>query len=159
MRHCHIKASEVCGSAIAEEENRGVDCDALMHPFGIPEGVPVRPNPQDYCDIPYGSLIPRGVDNLLCAGRCCSAEFHAQGAMRIIGPAMGTGQAAGLAVSEAIDRRILPRELSGSHLRELLIKEGVELDKPCDGYWEELRNQEGDYIINGGDFITMVPKK
>ena len=159
MRHCHIKESEITGSAIMEKETLGKDCDAQMHPFGIPEGFPVRPNPQDYCDIPYGSLIPRGVDNLLCAGRCCSAEFHAQGAMRIIGPAMSTGQAAGLAVCVAIDRHVFPRELSGIELRKMLINEGVELDKPCDGYWAELREQEGNYIINNGDFITLVPKK
>ena len=79
--------------------------------------------------------------------------------MRIIGPAMSTGQAAGLAVCVAIDRHVFPRELSGIELRKMLINEGVELDKPCDGYWAELREQEGNYIINNGDFITLVPKK
>lgn len=159
MRHCHIPESELSGSVVAETEHKGKCCDAQMHPFGIPAGIPARSNPRDYCDIPYGSLVPRGVDNLLCAGRCCSAEFHAQGAMRIIGPAMGTGQASGLAVSVALDRKVLPRELQGTELRQMLIAEGVELDKPCDGYWEELRNQEGDLQINGGDFISIVPQQ
>ena len=39
------------------------------------------------------------MDNLLAAGRCSSTEFHANGAIRIIGPAMSTGQAAGLAAA------------------------------------------------------------
>lgn len=157
MRHVHIPAP--AGSAVMEEEQIGQFCDARMHPFGVPAGFPARSNPRDYCDIPYRSLIPEQVDNLLCAGRCCSAEFHAQGSMRIIGPAMGTGQAAGLAACVAIDRKLNPRELDGSEIRELLIKEGVELDKPCDGYWEELRNQEGELVINKGDAISIVPTK
>jgi len=41
----------------------------------------------------------------------------------------------------------------------MLIAEGVELDKPCDGYWEELRNMEGDLVINKGDAISIIPKK
>ena len=72
---------------------------------------------------------------------------------------MGTGQAAGLAVSVAIDRGVAPRELDGKEIRQLLIAEGVELDKPSDGYWEELRNQEGDLVINKGDAISIAPKK
>ena len=68
--------------------------------------------------------------------------------------------AAGLAVCVAIDRGVAPRELDGRELRKLLIAEGVELDKPCDGYWEELRNQEGDLVINRNmDAIMIAPKK
>ncbi len=157
MRHVHIPAP--AGTAVVEDEHIGQFCDARMHPFGVPAGIPARSNPRDYCDIPYRTLIPEQVDNMLCAGRCCSAEFHAQGSMRIIGPAMGTGQAAGLAVCVAIERKQSPRELDGAEIRELLIKEGVELDKPSDGYWEELRNQEGELEINKGDAISIVPSK
>ncbi len=157
MRHVHIPAP--AGTAVCEDDHVGKCCDAQMHPFGIPAGIPARSNPRDYCEIPYRSIVPEQVDNLLCAGRCCSAEFHAQGSMRIIGPAMGTGQAAGLAVSVAIDRGVAPRELDGKEIRQLLIAEGVELDKPSDGYWEELRNQEGDLVINKGDAISIAPKK
>ena len=154
MRHVHIP--EAAGSAVVDEE--GVHCDARMHPFGVPAGVAARSNPRDYCDIPYRSLVPEGVDNMLCAGRCCSAEFHAQGSMRIIGPAMGTGQAAGLAVCVAIDRGVMPRELDGKEIRQMLIEEGVELDKQPDGYWQELREQEGEFIIHKGDLIVIKPK-
>ena len=155
MRHVHIPAAK--GTAVIDED--GKHCDARMHPFGVPNGIAARSNPRDYCDIPYGTLVPEQVDNLLCAGRCCSAEFHAQGSMRIIGPAMGTGQAAGLAVCVAIDRGVLPRELDGKEIRQLLIEEGVELDKKPDGYWEELRNNDGELVINKGDAISIAPKK
>ena len=41
----------------------------------------------------------------------------------------------------------------------MIEEEGVPLDKPTDGYWAELRAQEGDYMINPGDAISIVPKK
>jgi len=158
IRHTHIPADGNYGSAVIEEEHIGQNCNAQMHPFGVPSGIPARSNPKDYCDIPYRAIVPKLVDNLLCAGRCCSAEFHAQGAMRIIGPAMGTGQAAGLAACVAIDRNVLPRDIDGKQIRQMLIEEGVELDKPTDGYWEELRNTDGRFVINGGDAISLLPK-
>jgi len=157
MRHVHIPAP--VGTAICEEDHIGVSCDARMHPFGVPGGIPARPDPRDYCDIPYRCLLPEKIDNLLCAGRCCSAEFHANGAMRIIGPAMGTGQAAGLAAATAVAEKVRPRDIPGTRVRQMLIDEGVPLDQPCDGYWAELRAQKGRYVVNAGDTISIVPEK
>jgi len=79
--------------------------------------------------------------------------------MRIIGPAMGTGQAAGLAVCTAIDRGVMPRELDGVEVRALLVEQGVELDKPTGGFWAELRANDGELTINKGDAISIAPKK
>ena len=49
---------------------------------------------------PYRSLLPRGVDNLLVAGRCFSATSEAQKMSREIPPMMVVGQAAGTATSK-----------------------------------------------------------
>ena len=155
QRHMHLR--EPVGSAVMEPEEKGVCCTADMHPFGIPEGYPARSNPRDYCEIPYRCLLPRDVDNLLCAGRCCSSEFHANGAMRIIGPAMGTGHAAGLAAAVAVTEGLRPRDIPGTRVRRMLIDEGVALDKPCDGYWQELRETEGELVVTPGDFVAIKP--
>ena len=40
----------------------------------------------------------------------------------------------------------------------MLLKDGVDLDQPCDGYWKELRDSDCDMVINGGDFLALVPK-
>jgi len=155
MRHGHIPAP--AGSAVCREP----ECDLEMHPFGRPAGIEARPDPRDYCDIPYRSLLPLGVDNLFVVGRCCSAEFHAYGAMRIIGPAMGTGQAAGVASDHAIKKGIIPRDIDGREIRKALIEEeGVELDKHPDGYWADLRAKEGDLVVPSfGDAIAIIPKE
>lgn len=158
MRHVHIPAAG--GTAVCEDtEHLGQNCDASMHPFGVPAGIPARSNPRDYCEIPYRCLLPRDVDNLLTAGRCCSSEFHANGAMRIIGPAMGTGHAAGLAASVCVDEGVLPHDIKGERIRAMLKDDGVDLDAPCDGYWKELRDNDGELFINGGDFISIRPRR
>ena len=154
IRHIHLR--EPGGSAVC----RDPQCTLALHPFGIPEGVEARSNPRDYCEIPYRSLLPKNVDNLLVVGRCCSSEFHANGAMRIIGPAMGTGQAAGLAVSVASARKTSPKSLDGRELRRLLIEEeGVTLDKFPEGWWSKLRDMEGEYWVNPGDAVSIIPPR
>ncbi|MBR3277246.1 MAG: FAD-dependent oxidoreductase [Eubacterium sp.] len=155
MRHFHMKDPK--GSAVTLQ---GFD-PAYMHPLGHPEGVQVRPSPADWCDIPYRSIVPKVCDNLFVVGRCCSAEFHANGAMRIIGPSMGTGHAAGLASYVAISEKVRPRDIDGRVIRQMLIAEGVPLDQPTDEFWEFTRKQaeEGEFFINPGDAISTRPKK
>jgi hypothetical protein len=52
--------------------------------------------------IPYRTLVPRGVRNLVVAGRCVSATREAFASVRVIGPCMAEGQAAAFAVAEAL---------------------------------------------------------
>lgn len=54
-------------------------------------------SPGGYNHIPYSTLLPTGVDNLLVAGRCLSATHDAQAAIRVTANCFSTGQAAGLA--------------------------------------------------------------
>src|SRR5207247_691723 len=49
--------------------------------------------------VPYRCLVPVGVRNLLAAGRCLSATREGFASARVIGPCMGEGQAAALAVA------------------------------------------------------------
>lgn len=55
--------------------------------------------------IPLGALRSRDLDNLLVAGRCVSATREAQASVRVIGSAMATGQAAGLAAASLAENR------------------------------------------------------
>jgi hypothetical protein len=78
-------------------------------------------------DIPYRSLVPLRIDNLLVAGRCISADRFAQSALRIGGTCMSTGEAAGTAAALSIRKDILPRKLNGKLVQELLKKRGVNI--------------------------------
>ena len=59
--------------------------------------------------IPYRSLLPKGVEGLLVAGRCLSATSDAAGAIRVMPPAMAMGQAAGTAAAIAVKGSVTPR--------------------------------------------------
>jgi hypothetical protein len=50
-------------------------------------------------DIPWGSLLPRGLANVMVAGRCFSADRPAHGSARVMGPCMAMGQATGTAAA------------------------------------------------------------
>jgi hypothetical protein len=74
----------------------------------------------DYFDIRYGCLVPKGVDNLLVAGRCLSADHWAQSSLRIQQTCQSTGQAAGTAAALSLEEDVTPRQLdSGSVVAQL----------------------------------------
>jgi hypothetical protein len=52
--------------------------------------------------IPYGSLLPRAVDNLVVTGRCISVDHRTHHATKEIPPCFATGEAAGLAAVQAL---------------------------------------------------------
>lgn len=59
---------------------------------------------RDYLyEIPYRSMICSGYDNLITAGRCVAGEGYAWDVLRVIPPAIISGQAAGTAAAIAID--------------------------------------------------------
>jgi hypothetical protein len=87
----------------------------------------MAPPKGDFYEIPYGCLVPLEVDSLLVAGRCISSTRWANGAMRIQPTCMNTGQAAGLAAARCAREGQSARSLSGTALREELVRQGMEL--------------------------------
>ncbi len=152
IRHIHMNEQVDKGSGVIMQREE----PAAMHPFFEPDGIQVRVNPKDWCDIPYRCLLPRNVDNLLTVGRCCSTEFHANGAIRTIAPAMSTGQAGGLAASMAIEKGVRPRDIDGREVRKALIAEGIPLDKAPLGYWRKLRESDERFVISRSDAVKMI---
>ena len=59
---------------------------------------------KDYLfEIPYRAMIKKGFDNLITAGRCVAGEGYAWDVLRVIPPAIISGQAAGEAAVLAIE--------------------------------------------------------
>jgi ribulose 1,5-bisphosphate synthetase/thiazole synthase len=79
------------------------------------------------CQIPYGALVPVKVDNLLAAGRCIAADNLMLNYMRLIGPCLVSGQAAGAAAALAVRNRCRPRDVNVPQLQALLKKQGAYL--------------------------------
>jgi hypothetical protein len=81
----------------------------------------------DYYGVPYRSLIPKGVEQMLLAGRCVSADSTAAGAIRVMPPCMGMGQAAGTAAAMAVKEGTTVRKVDAQKLREVLKNRGAYL--------------------------------
>lgn len=80
-------------------------------------------------DIPWGCLIPRKLRNVILAGRCISADRPAHGSVRVMGPCMAMGHAAGLAAAMLVERRLDDvRQLDVQTMRTRLRSEGAILD-------------------------------
>ena len=83
----------------------------------------------DCYDIPYASLIPLKVENLLVAGRAISTTHEAMSAIRVMAPCMAMGEAAGRAAKLAIRNGIRPSALPVEDLQKELIQKGAYLNE------------------------------
>lgn len=81
----------------------------------------------DCYDIPYRSLLPLEVENLLVAGRCISTTHEAMSAIRVMSTCMAVGEAAGRAAKIAVSEGIAPSRIDVEKLREKLLAEGAYL--------------------------------
>jgi hypothetical protein len=70
--------------------------------------------------IPYRVLLPHGLDNVLVAGRCVSADRMVHGSIRVMPGCFITGQAAGVAASMAAQRGSGTRDVDVKDLQRRL---------------------------------------
>lgn len=75
--------------------------------------------------IPYRSLLPRNADNLIVAGRCVSAQREVLGSIRVMGPCMMMGQAAGTAAVLSKSQGGDFRKVDTAQLRQALFQAGI----------------------------------
>ena len=69
--------------------------------------------------VPYRQLLPKRIDNLLCAGRCLGAGDTID-TFRLICPCFVTGEAAGTAAALAAREGVSPRILNVRALQKAL---------------------------------------
>lgn len=105
-----------------------VDVQATsIHDYGY-----ILSSPVQYA-IPFRSLVPLEVENLLVVSRSAGYSSLAAGSARIIPTGMAAGQAGGVAATMAIENNITFRELSRSvalieELRSILSSQKAKLD-------------------------------
>jgi len=79
-------------------------------------------------ELPYRSLLPRGLDGLLVAGRCLSCTHEALAAIRTMPSMMAVGQAAGTAAALAVRDGVPPRQVEIAALHDRLLAQGANLE-------------------------------
>lgn len=78
-------------------------------------------------EIPYHSMLPVGLKNLIAAGRCTAAETDAWEVTRVIPTAALTGEAAGTAAALAVVDGISPDEIPAIKLQDALRRTGSKI--------------------------------
>ena len=78
-------------------------------------------------DIPYSSFVPKGIDNLLFAGRCISADHEAHQNTRVITNCWAMGQGAGVGAKLALDAGCPVGDIDIRKMRDSLRRQGVEM--------------------------------
>ena len=81
-----------------------------------------RYKPGESYGVPFRVLLPKGVDNLLVAGRCISTDRPMQSSTRVIPGCYITGQAAGVAAGLCVKDGLMPHDTNVSAVRRELVK-------------------------------------
>jgi hypothetical protein len=82
-------------------------------------------SPAKYYGIPFRSMLPLKVNNLIVAGRCISCTHIALASVRIMPACMAMGEAAGTAAFLAVKNQTPPKEIDIPLLQKELIKDGA----------------------------------
>ncbi len=75
---------------------------------------------------PYRALLPKGIDNLIVAGRHYSVDSDAQKMSREIPPCMSQGEAAGVAVSLALNGDVALRDVDPIAIQKQMRAQGAD---------------------------------
>lgn len=153
-------------SALWENEHHWDDIAIGGYPADIQATAPtnygtITVNPNQY-GIPFRSLVPLEVDNLLVASKASGYSSLAAGSTRIIPTGMAVAQAAGVASVLSMDEKIDFRSMAESEelvrqLREKLTNQGAYMGTLKDpdfaykglDYYPALRNLYSYEIISG----------
>ncbi len=77
-------------------------------------------------DIPFRSLLVKGISNLMVAGRCLGAEFLVESSLRVQHSARSSGEAAGIGAALALQKGVTPHEIDGAEVRAIMKSKGAE---------------------------------
>ena len=77
--------------------------------------------------VPYGALVPKGIDGVLGAGRHIACDASSHSFLREIPQCWLSGHAAGVAAALAADRGLAPRALPPRDIQRELLRQGAYL--------------------------------
>jgi hypothetical protein len=118
---CELTAEDVLGEA------RFPDSIGIFPEFVDGYGHLVLPTTGRYFQVPYGILVPRGVDDLLVAGRCVAGDRVSHAAVRSQVCCALTGQAAGVAAAVSLRDGTTTGQVDVQRVQAALKRQGVRL--------------------------------
>ena len=82
-----------------------------------------------YTQIPYRSLLPREIENLIVAGRCISVQREVLGPVRVMAPCLAVGEAAGIAAGQVLKDGRAFRDADVGAIRRAVVRYGGYTDR------------------------------
>lgn len=90
-------------------------------------GVLVLPTTGQYFHVPYRSLVPQGIDNLLIAGRSVAGDKISHAAIRNMMCCTVTGQGAGIAAAISVKNKVSSAKTAIPDIQAELKRQGVRI--------------------------------
>lgn len=90
-------------------------------------GVLILPTTGRYMHVPYGAMLPKGVDNLLVTGRAIGGDHIAHAATRNMACCAVAGQGAGVAAAQALAEGVAMDRIDLSAVQKTLETQGVRI--------------------------------
>lgn len=119
-----LTGKDSCGETRFEDS---IAADSSALDIHDPKGGDVDFQSMPPYEIPYRCLLPLGVEQLLVAGRCISADHDAHARSRNMPACMATGQAAGVAAAIAVEEGVTVRNVPVPKVQAALRQLGMPL--------------------------------
>ena len=119
-----LTGDEVAACKVHEDAIACMATNMDTHNKDNPGGSFFIPRNGPFFTVPYLCLVPKGISNLLVAGRSISADAIAGSAIRMMPSCMAFGQAAGTAAAMAAAQNIAPKDVDVQALRQTLVAQG-----------------------------------
>lgn len=115
-------------AADVREQGRFADSIGIFPEFIDGYGLLVLPTTGRYFHVPYRSLVPQGVENLVVAGRCIGGDRTSHAAVRNMMCCAVSGQGAGTAAAVSLRRSEPFASLDVGALQAELRRQGARID-------------------------------
>ena len=109
------------------EQARFDDSIGIFPEFIDGYGILILPTTGRYFHVPYRTLLPKGVRNLICAGRITGGDKDSHAATRNMVCCTVTGQGAGVAAAMSVKHSKPLHELDIRLVQDELLRQGVRL--------------------------------
>lgn len=119
-----LTGDEVAACKVHEDAIACMATNMDTHNKDNPGGSFFIPKNGPFFTVPYLCLVPKGISNLLVAGRAISADAIAGSAIRMMPSCMAFGQAAGTAAAMCAAQGIAPKNVDIQVLRKTLVEQG-----------------------------------
>ncbi len=119
--HYNMRAADV------REQGRFADTIGIFPEFIDGYGILILPTTGRYFQVPYRAMLPKGIANLLVAGRSIGGDRDSHAAVRNMMCCTVSGQGAGVAAAVSLANGVTPAAVDIALVQRELVRQGVRI--------------------------------